>query len=265
MTVDLSFHGRSPGGRVEDFYTELHRAMYDLGPVGDAPFPSALEFKKLLARDYPAGMDGLCCLDAGCGATAVNTHSLLGVRAGRVLAVDVNQRSLRIVQQTLKGRSKGLSIAGGSLLDLPFASAAFDFVVCSGVVHHTPDPERALRELRRVLKPSGRLYVSAYCFEGSLMFAAVRAWRLAAHVIPFPLMHRLFKRSTFMNNFVLDHMYVPRLWVYRAADFSRALERARFSIDESFASALDRLYGRRIGRWTVTGDGLLRVFVCTAG
>jgi SAM-dependent methyltransferase len=265
MTAHLSFpEGHRPTRGIEFFYTDLHSAMHALGDLDEAPFPTAREFRQFLAAEFPDGMNGLRCLDAGCGGTAINSRSLIAAHASRVLAVDLNQGSLQMVQRSLASRSgNALSFACGSLLDMPFASETFDFVVCSGVVHHTPDPARALRELHRIVKPTGQLYVSAYCFDASVMLSIVRLWRLAARVIPFSLMHFLFKRSAIANNFVLDHMYVPILWVYRAADFSRLLERCGLRVDRSFVSGLDRFSGRRIGPWSLTGDGLLRVFVCS--
>src|SRR5438094_6871566 len=263
MTVNLSFaeHQRPTRG-IEHFYTDLHDAMCERGSFADAPFPSAQEFKRFLARAYPNGMSGLRCLDAGCGGTAINSRTLIDARAGRVLAVDLNHASLQLACQSLPRRGNGLSIACGSVLHLPFPPASFDFIVCSGVVHHTPDPAQALRELRRVARPDARLYVSAYCFEGSVMLSVVRLWRLAARAVPFSLMHRLFRRSSVINDFVVDHMYVPNLWVYRTADFTILLERCGFVIEETFASVLDRLHGRKPGPWSLTGDGLLRVFLC---
>ena len=263
MTVNLSFNGRrrpSPG--IEDFYTDLHDAMR--ARAADQLFPTAQEFKQFLAREYPNGMNGLHCLDAGCGGMAINSRSLFAARAKRVLAVDLNHCSLELVRQSLPGPVAGLSIVCGSVLQLPFDSATFDFVVCSGVVHHTPDPEQALRELRRIARPGARLYVSVYCFDGSVMLAAVKLWRLLAHVVPFPLVQRLFRRSVVVTAFVLDHMYVPLLWVYRTSDFSTLLERSGFVVESTFVSALDRFHGRTIGPWSMTGDGLLRVFVCRA-
>jgi SAM-dependent methyltransferase len=43
---------------------------------------------------------------------------------------------------------------------LPFDSASFDCVICSEVLEHIPEHERALQELVRVLKPQGNLVVS---------------------------------------------------------------------------------------------------------
>jgi ubiquinone/menaquinone biosynthesis C-methylase UbiE len=264
MTANLSFpEDQRPTRGIEFFYTDLHSAMHALGDLDQAPFPTAREFRQFLTAQFPQGMDGLCCLDAGCGGTAINSRSLVAARAGRVLAVDLNQGSLEMVRRSLGDRAnRALSLACGSLLDMPFPAATFDFVACSGVVHHTPDPGRALRELRRIVKPTGRLYISAYCFEDSLMLPVVRLWRAAARIIPFSLMHGVFKRSAVVNNFVLDHMYVPILWVYRRPDFSRLLEQSGFRIEDTFVSSLDRFSGRHIGPWSLTGDGLLRVFIC---
>jgi len=48
-----------------------------------------------------------------------------------------------------------------SALDLPFAGEQFDTVVSTEVLEHVPDPLRALREMRRVLRPGGFLVLSA--------------------------------------------------------------------------------------------------------
>lgn len=66
---------------------------------------------------------------------------------------------------TSRVRTKGLTrahVVQGDLLQLPLDDAIFDAGYSYGVVHHTPDPERAVRELARVLKPGASLLLYVY-------------------------------------------------------------------------------------------------------
>src|SRR5919202_346438 len=264
MTANLSFGIKNPMTKgIETFYTDLHSAMYDLGEIDQAPFPTALEFREFIKRYYPQGMMGMACLDAGCGGTAVNTYSMAIAGSNSITAIDINQKSLDIASVALKklGITR-ISFQFASLLSLPFSESQFDFIVCSGVIHHTPNPEHALRELFRVAKPGATVYCSVYCFEKSWIFWAVQLWRFLSWLIPFQLMYSLFKGNVTINNFVLDHMYVPILWVYREADFRLLLEQTGFQIQDSFCRAMDSLVGRSFLGRSLSGDGLLRVFIC---
>lgn len=51
--------------------------------------------------------------------------------------------------------------AVSDLVDLPFGQDTFDAAVCTQVLEHVPQPGRVLGEIARVLKPGGRLYLSA--------------------------------------------------------------------------------------------------------
>jgi ubiquinone/menaquinone biosynthesis C-methylase UbiE len=48
----------------------------------------------------------------------------------------------------------------GSILEMPFPDAHFDIVVSSEVIEHTPNPEQAIKEIYRVLKPGGVMVLS---------------------------------------------------------------------------------------------------------
>ena len=54
----------------------------------------------------------------------------------------------------------GLAWVRGNALGLPFAGERFDAVVSTEAFHWFPDPDRALRELFRVLVPKGRLMIA---------------------------------------------------------------------------------------------------------
>jgi SAM-dependent methyltransferase len=49
----------------------------------------------------------------------------------------------------------------GSVLDLPFEDDTFDVILSQAVLEHVPDPQRAVDEMARVLKPGGTLLVEA--------------------------------------------------------------------------------------------------------
>ncbi|MEP7358089.1 MAG: class I SAM-dependent methyltransferase, partial [Anaerolineales bacterium] len=48
-----------------------------------------------------------------------------------------------------------------TLTGLPFSSAAFDAALCTQVLEHVPEPLQVLQEIYRVLRPGGRLFLSA--------------------------------------------------------------------------------------------------------
>ncbi len=50
----------------------------------------------------------------------------------------------------------------GDAQDLPYADDAFDAVVCGYGIIHLPEPDRALAEMRRVLRPGGRVAISVW-------------------------------------------------------------------------------------------------------
>lgn len=50
----------------------------------------------------------------------------------------------------------------GTVEDLPVPDASFDVVLCTQVLEHCPDPDRAVQELRRVTAPGGRVLASTH-------------------------------------------------------------------------------------------------------
>jgi ubiquinone/menaquinone biosynthesis C-methylase UbiE len=78
-----------------------------------------------------------------------------------VVAVDQSQRMVDLT------RARGVEAVVGDVLDLPFPDGAFDCVAAAWMLYHVPDVDRAVRELRRVLHPEGRL-VAATNSERSL-------------------------------------------------------------------------------------------------
>ncbi|NUT32680.1 MAG: class I SAM-dependent methyltransferase [Hamadaea sp.] len=101
-------------------------------------------------------VSGRRILDAGCGSGPLS--AALRAKGAVVTGFDVSAAMVDMARQRL-GADADLHVADLSE-PLPFADAAFDDVVASLVLHYLEDWSGPLAELRRVLKPGGRLMVS---------------------------------------------------------------------------------------------------------
>jgi ArsR family transcriptional regulator len=94
--------------------------------------------------------------DLGCGTGQLS--SLLAPRVRRVIAVDGSSDMLQAARRRLKDDGN-VELRHGSLEALPIDEAQLDVAVMALVLHHLPDPQRALGECARVLVPGGRALV----------------------------------------------------------------------------------------------------------
>lgn len=110
------------------------------------------------------------CLDAGCGTSFHGTINLLNLKAKEVHAVDLDNSIFKFSKKLNKFKKKNQSIfvKTQSVLNLDYKKNYFDFVLCQGVIHHSENPIKALRECYRVLKPGGKLYIQI-CGKGGLI------------------------------------------------------------------------------------------------
>ena len=101
-------------------------------------------------------------LVAGCGTSQAAKVALREPDA-RVVAIDISAASLghlRGLQQ--KYDLRNLELRQLSLLQAEALGETFDQIVCTGVLHHLPDPDAGLASLRDVLKPDGALHIMVY-------------------------------------------------------------------------------------------------------
>src|SRR5262249_7385247 len=99
-------------------------------------------------------------LEIGVGA---GTDYVNWLRAGaRAVGIDLTTSAVKLTRESaeLEGLNADVFVADAEAL--PFRSEVFDVVYSYGVLHHTPDTVRALRELYRTLKPGGVAKVMIY-------------------------------------------------------------------------------------------------------
>lgn len=122
--------------------------------------------KRMNLRLYGCGVSesdyvGRKVLDAGCGTGEYSCW--FASRGADVIGIDLAEGSLLEAQTYAKEhRIEGVRFERRSVLDTGFPEGSFDLVYCTGVLHHTPDPQRGLAELCRVVRPGGKVLVSFY-------------------------------------------------------------------------------------------------------
>ena len=121
--------------------------------------PATLALLDEVERDVAAGARAL--VDVGCGTGALVAAAARRWPAVEVDGVDVSAGMLAIAERT--GRSLPDAVAGRVRFRqapadrLPYPDASFDVALTSFVLQLVPSRHRALREIRRVLRPAGRL------------------------------------------------------------------------------------------------------------
>jgi SAM-dependent methyltransferase len=106
--------------------------------------PRELHGKRVLEAGSGAGRFTEVILDAGARVATFDLSS----------AIDANRRN-----NDARGEAVFFQ---GDIFDIPCPDEFFDFVFCYGVLQHTPDADRAFRELVRTLRSSGRISIDFY-------------------------------------------------------------------------------------------------------
>jgi SAM-dependent methyltransferase len=157
-----------PGSRIESAVV----GMFSNHPSPGFKDKLAYASHRMELRLYCCGVDerdyvGKDVLDAGCGTGEYACW--LASRGAYVTGIDLSDGSLQEASRYAKEAGiAGVHFEKRSVLRTGFPDASFDFVYCTGVLHHTPDPFGGLEELCRVLRPSGKILVSLYNSFGFL-------------------------------------------------------------------------------------------------
>ncbi len=99
--------------------------------------------------------EGRTLLDAGCGTGGLLRRLRAWFPGAALRGIDTAPAAVALARARCD-----CAIDEGSVLELPYAAASFDFVTCVDVVHQFEEPADAYREAARVLKPGGVLVVN---------------------------------------------------------------------------------------------------------
>ncbi|HVO70337.1 MAG TPA: class I SAM-dependent methyltransferase, partial [Aggregatilineaceae bacterium] len=117
-------------------------------------------------------------LDVGCGG-GMTVHKLAAIATeGKVYGIDFSEESVTVSQRTNKRLIKmgRVEIRHGSVPCLPFSDNLFDFVTAVDSHYYWPDLAADVREVLRVLKPSGTLMIIGEEFRGGIYGDLYHKW-----------------------------------------------------------------------------------------
>ena len=106
---------------------------------------------------------GMRVLDVACGTGIVARLAAPHVGpAGRVVGLDTNEAMLAVARAQPTPGGAQVEWRQGDATKLPFPDEQFDRILCQHGLQYIPDRTTALREMKRVLAPSGRLALSVF-------------------------------------------------------------------------------------------------------
>ncbi len=141
----VKFADAAPGTRRFYELVEAHRYTKEWH------IPSAADF---------AGARGLQVLEIGCG---LGTDGAQFAEAGAdYTGVDLTEAAVELARKRFELFELPGKFQTADAENLNFADDSFDLVYSHGVLHHTPETAKAIREIHRVLRPGGRAVVMLY-------------------------------------------------------------------------------------------------------
>ena len=132
---------------TREFFETVERHRYET----EWHIPAVVNFERWRDRDV---------LEVGCG---LGTDAARFARSGaRYTGIDLTQRSIELARERFRQEGLAGEFQIGDAEQLSFPDDSFDLFYSHGVLHHTPDIDRAIREARRVLRPGGEAMVMLY-------------------------------------------------------------------------------------------------------
>ena len=192
--------GEQRAAKVNDLFAAIAR-RYDL--LNDLQSFGLHRRWKRRVVELAAPQPGDRALDLCCGTG--DLAFLFAERQVDVTGLDFSEAMLAVAEQRQRAKGKGqnLKFIQGDALALPFAAASFDIVTIGYGLRNLADCEGGLREMRRVLKPGGRLVVLEFGKPANALWRAVYYAHLRFIA---PLLGKLFCGDAAAYGYILESL-----------------------------------------------------------
>jgi len=151
-------------------------------------WPQFKFLRYLVVRDLKTYNPNGVLVDVGCGPGYLIEAMAKSLPQLHLVGVDIAQDMIKQATRNISSAETGVRVdfRQGNVQELPFEDSTVDFVVSTFSLHHWSQPEQALREIHRVLRPQGQFLIfdlrrdARRCFYWLLRFAQ-------AFVVPSPM------------------------------------------------------------------------------
>jgi ubiquinone/menaquinone biosynthesis C-methylase UbiE len=189
---------------TKSYFAEIEEHRYRTHPwILKAIHRFDIKGKRVLEIGYGMGTD----------------HRSLASLGGVMSGIDLTPLNKEVASKHLELYGYSSDLKTGDAERLPYPDQYFDFVYSFGVIHHSPNTAQVVREIRRVLRPGGKCYVTVYHKNSIFFWWSVyflnyvlsgnwrkRTLRQQISLIEYPnnnetMVIRLYKKSEFLDLF----------------------------------------------------------------
>jgi len=142
---------------MSDYFTELQATYRSLAPSYDRRWSHYLKRTHERSFDFLGAHSGMKMLDIACGTGKFLDLAARKLSPAFLMGVDPNPSMLEEAQKRI---SDNTILRQASAYEIPADDQSFDRIVCLNSFHYFERPEKALREMRRVMKPNGKLILT---------------------------------------------------------------------------------------------------------
>ncbi|MEL6931367.1 MAG: methyltransferase domain-containing protein [Cyanobacteria bacterium J06600_6] len=133
-----------------------------LAPIYDRRWQNYINKSLSFLLDFADIDPSAKILDLACGTGEFARLLLEQNPQQQITGVDISESMLEIARNKLK-TYPSVSLYRASVKFLPFDNDSFDLVICANAFHYFENPELALTEMKRVLKPKGEIIILDWC------------------------------------------------------------------------------------------------------